>query len=92
MNATTETTPSNMSDAASMETAKAVTPPAIGSSSGSAMRPSGEVMTVFRVPTLGGVSRSITQKENFTESAKGEGQFRNLQKKGVCYGQFVQSV
>lgn len=51
MNATTETTPSNMNGAASMETAKAVTPPAEGTVSSSPLRPSGEVMTAFCVPT-----------------------------------------
>ena len=51
MNATTETTPSNMSDAASMETTKAVTPPAEGTVSSSPLRPSVEVMTAFYVPT-----------------------------------------
>jgi hypothetical protein len=50
-------------------------------------------MTVFRVPTLGGVSRSITQKENLTESAKGEGAIpQPSKKKGVCYGQNVDTV
>ena len=51
MNATTETTPSNMNGAASMETAKAVTPPAEGTVSSSPLRPSAEVMTAFCVPT-----------------------------------------
>lgn len=51
MNATTETTPSNMNGAASMETAKAVTPPAEGTVSSSPLRPWAEVMTAFCVPT-----------------------------------------
>lgn len=40
-----------MNGAASMETAKAVTPPAEGTVSSSPLRPSAEVMTAFCVPT-----------------------------------------